>query len=81
MVAIAAQVALFAGAAWLALQTLRRRGPWTHLVGPAIVFYHQLAYAVVFVSPRYNVTVGPVLAGAFAVAILVSAGKPSAQKA
>jgi hypothetical protein len=31
------------------------------LIGPAIVFWHLAVYAAAYVSPRYNVTIGPLL--------------------
>lgn len=68
-VGIAAQATLFLSAAWLAAYAVRRRQPWTLLVGPVIVFGHMAVYAASYVSPRYNVTVGPVLFGTLALAV------------
>jgi 4-amino-4-deoxy-L-arabinose transferase-like glycosyltransferase len=55
------QGALFVAAALLVVTVRRRRLPVTLLIGPAIVFWHLAVYAVAYVSPRYNVTIGPVL--------------------
>ncbi len=61
-------LALFVGAGRSAVLAVR-----THdlplLAGPLIVFGHQLVYALTYVSPRYGVTVGPVLFGAAGLAI------------
>ncbi len=65
---------LFLAAAWLGIQALRRRLPATLLIGPAIVFWHQLVYAVMYVSPRYNVSVGPLLASSAALCWCVTLG-------
>lgn len=56
----------FAAAAALAVDVWRRRGPLVLLIGPAVVFWHLAVYALVYVSPRYNVTVGPLLAASAA---------------
>jgi hypothetical protein len=61
-------VALFAGTALLAVRALRR-GDLALLAGPLIVFGHQAVYAATYTSPRYAVTVGPVLVGAAALAL------------
>jgi 4-amino-4-deoxy-L-arabinose transferase-like glycosyltransferase len=55
------QAILFLATALLAIDVARRRAPVAFLIGPAIVFWHLAVYAVVYVSPRYNVTVGPLL--------------------
>jgi 4-amino-4-deoxy-L-arabinose transferase-like glycosyltransferase len=61
VVAAAFQALLFLATALLAIDVVRRRAPLVFLIGPAIVFWHLAVYAAVYVSPRYNVTVGPVL--------------------
>jgi hypothetical protein len=66
---VAAQGVLYAAAAWLTVRTLRSRGPATHLVGPILVFGHQALYAATYASPRYGVTVGPVLFGVLVLAL------------
>ncbi len=63
----AVHVALFAAAACLAWRAARE-GRVALLAGPLLVFGHLLVYAVVYVSPRYGVTVGPVLFGTAALA-------------
>jgi hypothetical protein len=60
LIATAFNVGLFALVAWLAARALRKRDR-ALLVGPVIVFGHLAVYAVVYASPRYGVTVGPVL--------------------
>jgi hypothetical protein len=60
LIATAFNVSLFALAAWLSAHALRKRD-LALLVGPVIVFGHLAVYAVVYASPRYGVTVGPVL--------------------
>ena len=67
--ALALQGALFASAAAVALRTWRRRGPWTHILPPLIVFYHLAVYALSYVSPRYNVTVAPALVAGLLLAL------------
>ena len=69
LAALVLQVALFASAAAVALRTWRRRGPWTHLLPPLIVFYHLAVYALSYVSPRYNVTVAPALVACLLLAL------------
>jgi hypothetical protein len=69
LAALALQGALFASAAAVALRTWRRRGPWTHLLPPLIVFYHLAVYALSYVSPRYNVTVAPALVAGLLLAL------------
>ena len=61
VVAAAFQALLFLAAALLAIDVARRRAPLVFLIGPAIVLWHLAVYAAVYVSPRYNVTVGPLL--------------------
>jgi 4-amino-4-deoxy-L-arabinose transferase-like glycosyltransferase len=61
-------VALFVGAAWALVLGCRRRD-LPLLVGPLFVFGHQVIYALTYVSPRYGVTVGPVLFGAAGLAL------------
>lgn len=68
LAATAFNVALFALVAWLAARALRKRD-LALLVGPVIVFGHLAAYAVVYASPRYGVTVGPVLIAAAGLAL------------
>jgi len=68
LIATAFNVTLFALAAWLAAHALRKRH-LALLVGPVIVFGHLAAYAVVYASPRYGVTVGPVLIAAAGLAL------------
>jgi 4-amino-4-deoxy-L-arabinose transferase-like glycosyltransferase len=64
----AVNVGLFGLAAWTAVVGVRSRD-LPLLVAPLIVFGHQLVYALSYVSPRYAVTVGPVLFGAAGLAI------------
>jgi 4-amino-4-deoxy-L-arabinose transferase-like glycosyltransferase len=59
--AAAIQGLVFLATALLAADVVRRRAPLPCLIGPAIVFWHLAVYAAVYVSPRYNVTVGPML--------------------
>jgi len=68
LIATAFNVTLFALAAWLSAHALRKRD-LALLVGPVIVFGHLAAYAVVYSSPRYGVTVGPVLIAAAGLAL------------
>lgn len=58
----ALQALAFLAAAALAVDVWRRRAPVVWLIGPVIVFWHLAVYALVYVSPRYNITVGPLLA-------------------
>ena len=64
----AVNAALFAGAAWSVVVAMRRRDA-ALLAAPLIVFGHHVLYAVTYVSPRYGVTVGPVLIAAAVLAI------------
>jgi len=64
VVAAGLHALLFLAAAWLAVDVLRGRAPMTWLIAPVIVFWHLAVYAAVYVSPRYNVTVGPLLVAA-----------------
>jgi hypothetical protein len=59
---------LFAGAAWSVVVAVRRRDA-PLLAAPLIVFGHHVVYALTYVSPRYGVTVGPVLIAAAVLAI------------
>ena len=68
LAATAINVALFALAAWL-LAHARRRRDLALLVAPVIVFGHLAVYALVYASPRYGVTVGPVLIAAAGLAL------------
>jgi len=61
-------VTLFALAAWLVAHARRRRD-LALLVAPVIVFGHLAVYALVYASPRYGVTVGPVLIAAAGLAL------------
>ena len=65
----AINVALFAGTAWLVVLAVRQRDA-PLLVGPLIVFGTQAVYAVTYASPRYGVTIGPVLMAAAVLAIV-----------
>lgn len=58
--AAAFQGLLFVAAAWWAGVALRNRS-LPDLVMPAVIFCHLVVYAAAYVSPRYNVTVGPLL--------------------
>jgi hypothetical protein len=60
-------LALFASTAWLAVRAVRRRhaASWA---APIVVFTHQAVYALTYTSPRYAVTVGPVLFAGLALA-------------
>jgi 4-amino-4-deoxy-L-arabinose transferase-like glycosyltransferase len=69
------QVALFVATALLAWTAWRTRQPWGMWIGPAIVFWHLAVYAVAYVSPRYNITVGPLLMSS--AALLVAARRSS----
>jgi hypothetical protein len=61
LAALGIQAALFASALLVLARTWRRRGPWTHLLPPLVVFHHMAVYALSYASPRYNVTVAPAL--------------------
>lgn len=61
-------VALFAGAGMTAWNAARESDA-ALMVAPLIVFGHQLVYALTYASPRYAVTVGPVLFGAAGLAL------------
>ena len=79
LIGAAVQAAAFLATAALVLDVFRRRAPWTALIGPAVVFWHLAIYALVYVSPRYNVTVGPLLAASAALyAARVSRRTPEA---
>jgi 4-amino-4-deoxy-L-arabinose transferase-like glycosyltransferase len=69
-------LALFAGAGWAVGRGLRVRDP-VLLVAPLFVFGHQLIYALTYASPRYAVTVGPILFGAAALAFFPSSSSPT----
>jgi 4-amino-4-deoxy-L-arabinose transferase-like glycosyltransferase len=58
--ATVANLTLFALAAALGIHALRRK-QIPLLVGPIIVFGHLAVYALTYASPRYGVTVAPVL--------------------
>ena len=62
VVGSAVQAAAFLAAAVLALDVGRRRAPAVFLIAPAIMAWHLAIYAVMYASPRYNVTIGPLLA-------------------
>jgi hypothetical protein len=61
-------VGLFVATAWLAVRAIRERDP-ALAAGPLIVFGHQAVYAVTYASPRYGVTIGPVLIAAAVLAV------------
>jgi hypothetical protein len=61
LAALAVQATLFACALLVVARAWRRRGPWTHLLPPLVVFHHMAVYALSYASPRYNVTVAPAL--------------------
>jgi 4-amino-4-deoxy-L-arabinose transferase-like glycosyltransferase len=65
---------LFLATAWLVCEVALRRLPLRFLIGPAIVFWHQFVYAVMYVSPRYNVSVGALLAGSAVLSWCVTSG-------
>jgi hypothetical protein len=58
-------LALFASTASLARRALRDGDP-ASWAAPLVVFTHHAVYALTYTSPRYAVTVGPVLFAAFA---------------
>jgi hypothetical protein len=60
LLAIALNLALFGLAAMAAVRAVRLRDEALAL-GPVLVFTHMLAYALTYVSPRYAVTITPVL--------------------
>jgi len=51
----------FLAAVLLLGEVFRGRSPLVWGIPPAIVLWHLAAYAVFYVSPRYNVTVGPLI--------------------
>jgi 4-amino-4-deoxy-L-arabinose transferase-like glycosyltransferase len=69
-------VALFTAAGWAALLGLRGRDLGL-LVAPLFVFGHQLIYALTYASPRYAVTVGPILFGAAGLGLFRSSRSPA----
>jgi len=71
------QVSLFAATALLAWTVWRTGPPWAMSIGPVIVFWHLSVYAVAYVSPRYNITVGPLLMSS--TALLLMARRSSAR--
>jgi hypothetical protein len=75
-----ANLTLFAVAAALGVHAWRRK-QIPLLVGPIIVFGHLAVYALTYASPRYGVTVAPVLIATVALALdsLRSMATPPAQ--
>lgn len=71
--AIGLQLVLFGAAMVLGCRAVRR-GAWAHLTGPVIILTHWVTYALTFVTPRYNVTVGPILVGCLALVISARSG-------
>jgi len=68
LMALGVQAVLFGSSGLLLVRGWRGR-EWTLLVGPLIVFSHQLVYAIFYSSPRYGVSVGPVLFGGLALVL------------
>jgi hypothetical protein len=69
LAALGVQAALFGSALLVVARTWRRRGPWTHLLPPLIVFHHMAVYSLSYASPRYNVTVAPALVACLILAV------------
>jgi hypothetical protein len=78
LAAIVVQAALFGSALLVVARTWRRRGPWTHLLPPLVVFHHMTLYALSYASPRYNVTVAPALVAGL---ILAATDEPDPPRA
>jgi hypothetical protein len=65
----AVQALLFGATAWVGRDVLRGLRPPSQAVLPVLVAAHHAAYALVYASPRYGTSVGPLLFGSLALAL------------